>query len=214
MTRTLLACSVLALAPAAALAQDGRFAIIQGGKDTVASESFTRDSSGISGTVLRGTAAARERIKYHLTLIDGTAPLIELAAWRGDDPAEARARQNVRIIFKDDSVAVDEANDRTGVNTQLFQTQPNAVPYLNLSTVFLELATRRARTVGRDSVAIPFFNLSGGQTVTGVVRKVGSDSATLQLGGVLFRLKLDPAGGILGGTVPGQGLVLVRGAAP
>lgn len=215
MTRTLLLSALLALTPAIASAQNGgRFVLLKGASDTVAAESFTRDSAGIGGTLIRGAAASRERIRYHLTMIDNATPLVELSAWSGGDPIEAPARQNVRVIFKDDSVAVDEANSRTGVSTALFQTQPNAVPYLNLSTVFLELATRRARATGRDSVALPFFNLGGGQTITGIVRRVGSDSATVQLGGVQFRLRVDAAGGILGGVVPSQGITIARGPAP
>jgi hypothetical protein len=208
MIRTLLVTSLVALLPAALAAQQGSFAVVRG-NDTVASETFARDSAGLTGTLLRGLVASRERIKYQITVAGGLTPLIELAAWRGDDPEGVKARQNVRVIFKDDSVAVDEANDRTGVSTRLFETRRDAVPYLNLSCRFLELATQRA--AGKDSATVAFFNLNGGQTVFGTVKRVGRDSVTLDLGKIQFRLRVDPAGTILGGAVPSQGLTIVRG---
>jgi hypothetical protein len=210
MTRILLVTSLVALLPAALPAQQATFAVVRG-TDTVASESFAPDSAGLSGTLVRGTAASRERIKYQITMVEGLTPLVELAAWRGDDPEGAKARQNVRVIFKEDSVAVDEANDRSGVSTRLFETQRNAVPYLNLSCRFLQLATQRA--AGQDSVSVPFFNLNGGQTISGLVKRIDRDSVTLDLGRIQFRLRVDPSGTILGGSVPSQGLTIVRGGA-
>lgn len=211
MTRLLRSTALLLLLPGAAAAQQGSFAITRGA-DTVASESVTLDSAGFTGTLIRGKGANSERIKYQVTVVDGTAPLVELGVWRGDDPAESKARQNARVIFKEDSVAIDEANDKTGVSTRLFETQRGALPYLNLSTAFLELATRRA--AGRDSVAVPFFNLSGGQTLAATVKRISADSVSLALGRIELRLKVDPRGAILGGAVPAQGLVIARGGVP
>ncbi len=214
MIRHALPLFLLLASPVALRAQDDAgFTLTRAGHDTIASEQFTRDSMTLAGTLLRaGAGGARERLHYKVTLApDGSAPLVELTAWRGDDPEGAPARQNTRVIFKDDSVAVDEANGWNGVNTVLFQSAYGAVPYLNLSSAFLELATRRARATGQDSVAVPFFNLGGGQTVTGVVRRVGTDSATVQIGAVIFRLAIDRVGRILGGGVPAQQLTIARG---
>jgi hypothetical protein len=208
MIRTLRVASILTLLPAALAAQQGSFAVVRG-HDTVAAETFSHDSAGITGTLVRGLAANRERIKYQVTEVGGVIPMLELAAWRGDDPDGVQARQNVRVIFKDDSVAVDEANDRSGVSTRLFETRKNAVPYLNLSTAFLELATRRAAK--QDSAAVAFFNLNGGQTITGTFKRLSPDSVSLSLGTIQFRFKVDQTGAILGGAVPAQGLTIVRG---
>lgn len=210
MIRNLRLTAFLTLLPAALAAQQGSFAVVRG-TDTVAAETFTHDSAGMTGTLVRGLAANRERIKYQVTEVGGIIPMLELAAWRGDDPDEVKARQNVRVIFKEDSVAVDEANDKNGVSTRLFETRKNAVPYLNLSTAFLELATKRAAK--QDSAAVPFFNLNGGQTITGTVKRLSPDSVSLSLGNILFRFKVDAAGAILGGAVPSQGLTIVRGGA-
>lgn len=183
--------------------------------DTVAVERFSLERYALAGSLTRSAGvAARERVRYRVTLLeDGTAPLLELSAWRADDPEEAPARQTTRVIFKDDSVAIDEINRSSGVRTRLFPTSAAAVPYLNLSFAFLEQATRRAATADRDSLAVPFFNLGGGQTVTGMVRRLGADSATVQIGAVEFRLRVDPDGRILGGALPAQGLVISREAA-
>lgn len=214
MNRPAIVLAALLLAPTVAWAQDQAAFVLLRGSDTIATEQFSRDSMTLDGTLLRpGAGGARERLHYVMTFApDGTTLLIEFAAWKVEDPIDGKARQNSRVIFKDDSVAVDEANDRTGVNTALFQTARGAVPFLHLSAAFLELATRRASATKRDSLAVPFFNLGGGQTVTGVVRRVGGDSATVEIGSVQFRLRLDATGRILGGAVPAQHLTIARGA--
>lgn len=211
--RLLLLLSVL---PAMAEAQQSsRFLVIHSGRDTVADETFRFDSTGVGGTITRGIGARSERIRYHITEIDGQIPMVELSAWKGDDPVEMKARQNVRVIFKDDSVAIDEANDKSGVNTSLFKSERNAVPYLNLSTAFLELATRRAaRTTRMEPLAVPFFDLNGGRTVTGSVKPISADSAVMAIGGIELRFKVDKHGSILGGSVPAQNIIIVRGGVP
>ncbi|MFN8653558.1 MAG: hypothetical protein U0133_16760 [Gemmatimonadales bacterium] len=191
--------------------ESGAFTVARGG-DTVAIEQWNRDSTGLSASLIRGLGATRERLHYHATLLpDESAPLVEVAAWRGDDPEGMPARQNTRIIFKDDSVAIDDAS-QNGVRTMVLPTQKAAVAYLNLSTALLEQATRRAAAARRDSLDVPFFNLGGGQTLTGTVNRVGSDSVLVRIRTVEFRFRVDPTGRILGGSVPSQGLQITRGA--
>ncbi len=205
----------LSAIPAGLAAQEAAgFTVLRRG-DTVAVERFSLERYALAGSLTRSAGgAARERVRYRVTLLeDGTAPLLELSAWRADDPEEAPARQTTRVIFKDDSVAVDEMSRSNGLRTRLFPTAVAAVPYLNLSIAFLEQATRRAATADRDSVAVPFFNLGGGQTVTGTVRRLGTDSALVQIGAVEFRLRVDTDGRILGGALPAQELMIAREAA-
>ncbi|MEP6473736.1 MAG: hypothetical protein ABJC74_08435, partial [Gemmatimonadota bacterium] len=118
-------------------------------------------------------------------------------------------RQRVRVIFKDDSVAVDEVNSAE-MMTRTFESQKGAIPYLNLSFVLLEQATRRLAQSGADSLPVPFFNLNGGQTAVGMMRRVGADSASLQLGTVGFQLHLDKEGRLLGAAIPAQGVTAER----
>jgi hypothetical protein len=199
------------LSPVAIAAQEsGGFAVLHG-TDTVAVESFTRQDVELKGRLMRGTAEARERVQYRATLVDdGSAPLVELSAWRGDDPEGAPARQTARVIFKDDSAAVDDVSRTAGVMTRILPTQRSAIPYLNLSTAWLEQVTRRLLASPGDSISVPFFNLGGGQTVTGTARHFAVDSASVRLGSVEFRFQVDPAGRILGGAVPAQGLRILR----
>ena len=122
---------------------------------------------------------------------------------------ESPARQVGRVIFKDDSVAVDELNSGA-MGTRLFQTDSGAVPYLNLSFAMLEQATRRAVILGGDTTRVYLFNLSGGETAAGTVTRVSPDSVTLAIGNVTFRLRVDPVGRLLGGVIPGQDVRVER----
>lgn len=212
MLRPTVVFAVMLVIPALLGAQEAAgFTVLRHG-DTVAVERYTREHYALDGSLTRSIPGdARERVNYQVTLLeDGSAPLLELSAWRAEDPAESPARQTTRVIFKDDSVAVDVVNRATGIRTIIFPTAVAAVPYLNLSIAFLEMATRRRVAADSDSLAVPFFNLGGGQTVTGVVRRLGADSTLLQIGAVEFRLRVDPDGRILGGELPAQGLTISR----
>ncbi|MFN8648188.1 MAG: hypothetical protein U0104_15590 [Gemmatimonadales bacterium] len=208
---TLLAAMLVAALPLAA--QESSTFTITRDADTVASEDFAHGGTELTGSLTRVSGTVRERVRYRASVVeDQSAPLLELTAWRAEDPEESPARQTVRVIFKDDSVAVDDVNRWGGVMTRVLPTRPAAVPYLNLSIGFLELATRRLAASHADSLPVPFFNLGGGQTVVGGVRRVGADSAAVRLGTVEFRVAVDGAGRILGGQVPSQGLRIARGA--
>jgi hypothetical protein len=206
--------SLLVLIPGALSAQEaGAFAVTRGA-DTVALEHFSRVPGELSASLTRlSGATTRERVHYKATLLpDASAPLIEVSVWRAEDPEGMPARQTTRVIFKDDSVAIDQAGRSSGLKTLLFPTTRAAIAYLNLSVALMEQATRRAEASGADSLAVPFFNLGGGQTVTGMVRRVGADSAAVRIGTVEFRFNVDRDGRILGGTVPSQGLRISRAA--
>ncbi|MBK6781536.1 MAG: hypothetical protein IPG75_18670 [Gemmatimonadetes bacterium] len=206
--------AVLLLAALPLAAQESATFTITRDADTVASEAFAHAPAELTGSLTRVSGTVRERVRYRATIVDDqSAPLLELTAWRADDPEESPARQTVRVIFKDDSVAVDDVNRWGGVMTRVLPTRPAAVPYLNLSIGFLELATRRLAASRVDSLPVPFFNLGGGQTVVGGVRRLGADSAAVRLGAVEFRVAVDAAGCILGGRVPSQGLLIARGTA-
>jgi hypothetical protein len=195
-------------------AQDGgRFAVTRG-SDTMAVERFSREDVQLTGDLVRvAGASARERFHYQATLVDNqSAPLVEVTAWRAEDPEGSPARQTTRVIFKGDSVAVDDASRWSGLVTRVLPTAPAAIPFINLSTAMLELATRRAAHALGDTLSVPFFNLGGGQTVTGMVRRLGADSTSIRIGSVEFRLKVDATGRILGGAVPSQGLTISRTA--
>lgn len=182
MTRSfVIVAGALVVLPALAHGQEqGGFAVTRG-QDTVALERFTREDVEIKGSLIRTAgASARERVRYRAVLVDDqSTPLIDISVWRADDPEESPARQSARVIFKDDSVAIDDAGRQHGVYTRVFP-------------------------------SVPFFNLGGGHTVTGTVLRLGGDSAAVHIGTVEFRVWVDTACRILGGTVPSQSLVITR----
>jgi hypothetical protein len=170
--------------------------------DTVAVESFVRTPTEVTGVLM--LPGRGERVWYHLVVApDETTPLVEVNAWRKADPEQSPPRQRTRVIFKSDSAAVDDMTSK-GMATMVFPTQPGALPYFNLSFAFLERATVRAFSLPGDSVAVPFFSLSGGQTVVGSVRRVAPDSALVEIGSVEFHLRVNPKGQVLGGSIPSQ----------
>lgn len=201
------------LAPGIAGAQttqiDSAFFAVLKGSDTIAVETFAREGHELRGQLVK-VAAGRERTIYRAALMDdASTPLVEFSVWKGEDAPNSPARQQGRVIFKEDSAAVDEADSR-GLRTIMFKTERGAITYLNLSFALLEQATRRARTLRQDSVSVPFFNLGGGQTLDGNVLRLTDDSTAVRLGAVEFRLQVDPAGRIMGGAIPSQSLVVSR----
>jgi hypothetical protein len=140
---------------------------------------------------------------------DATVPLVEVTVRQDADSGRVKARRVsiTRVIFKEDSAAVDAVIGETIV-TRIFGTERGALPYLNMSFAMLEQAVRRSKAAGGSNV--PFFNLGGGQTVSGTITALGSDSLNLAIGEVQFHLRVDPAGRVLGGSIPSQGVVVVR----
>jgi hypothetical protein len=182
------------------------------GSDTLAVETVERDTAmQLRGTLIRKRQDVGERVRYRAAVLDDeSTPLIELSVWRVDDPEESPARQTVRVIFKEDSVAVDEANRWGGITTRVMQTEPAAIPYFAGSTAMLELITRRAAHGSGPSLAVPVFNLGGGQTLDGRVDRIANDSLRVTIGFVEYHLRVDPEGRILGGAAPAQGITLTR----
>ncbi|MFZ5624583.1 MAG: hypothetical protein ACOY71_09160 [Gemmatimonadota bacterium] len=194
-------------AASAAFTESATF-IVRRGDDTVAIERFRRGPMVLKGVLyLRLEVPITEKIS---AVIDstGTMPLVEVVEFRNSDTLDTSPSQHARIIFRDDSVAVD-ALTGNGIQTRLFQTERGALPYLNLSFALLEQAVRRGLLIGGDTVALPFFNLGGGQTATGTLARNGS-SATLTLGRVPIVLELDATGRIVKGEIASQGVTVTR----
>ena len=214
----LLPALLLIALPGVAAAQagaKGQFIILRGA-DTVATEEFDRTDTEIRGRLaLHGTKKAEA---YRAVVApDATIPLIEVTVSETPSSAAERARvdQRARIIFRNDSVAIDDISGH-GAQTRIFPTQVGALPYLNLSFGLLEQAIRRAAVLGKDSVKVAFFNLSSskdkaaGATAVGTIARVSSDSVALDLGEVEFRLQVDADGRLRGGGIPAQQLSIHR----
>jgi hypothetical protein len=196
------------------VADSGVFVIRHAG-DTVATERFSRTATAIEGTLAVRSANATSQ-HYSATLApDGSVPLIEVTVRADADSGRAKGKvvSRARVIFKEDSAAVDQADNR-GLRTFVFGTQKGAIPYLNLSFALLEQAVRQARASGAAS-QVPLFSLGGahsggGQTIDAKVTKLGSDSLLMAIGTVEFRLRVDAAGHLLGGRIPAQNVVVDR----
>ncbi|MEP6687790.1 MAG: hypothetical protein ABJC36_05530 [Gemmatimonadales bacterium] len=194
---------------------DSGLFVIRHGADTVATESFRRTATTLNGTLAIRNAKGSHQAYRAVVAPDASVALIEVTvressdSGRGGGPPAGRVVQRARVIFKEDSAAVDALNN-DGMQTRIFATERGAVPYLNLSFALLEQAVRRARAIAPEGTTVPFFNLGGGQTVDARVARLGTDSVTMAIGSVEFHLRVDPAGRVLGGTVPAQQLVAER----
>jgi hypothetical protein len=189
---------------------DSGFFVVRHAGDTVAVERFSRTGIKLEGTLaLRNTKKTSERYSAVIAP-DATLPLIEVTVREGIDSGTAKARivQRVRVIFKEDSAAVDEVGE-AGLVTRIFGTEEGAIPYLNLSFALLEQAVRRAR-VTQEASRLAFFNLGGGQTLSARLSPFGSDSLKLDIGDVRFHLRVDREGRVLGGRIPSQNVVADR----
>jgi hypothetical protein len=187
----------------------GSFVVRHSG-DTVAVETFTRTPSKLEGTLeLRNLKRTSHRYSAVIAP-DATLPLIEVTVREGIDSGSNKARvvQRARVIFKEDSAAVDEVGD-AGLVTRVFGTEVGAVPYLNLSFALLEQAVRRERR-SQGATPLAFFNLGGGQTLKARVSPLGRDSLKIDIGDVRFHLRVDREGRVLGGGIPSQDVVVDR----
>ena len=198
--------------PAAAqtVADSGTFVVRHSG-DTVATETFTRHETTIRGTLALNNP--RHTFQRYTAVIapDASVPLIDVAVREDSDSGRVKAKlvQRARVIFREDSAAVDAVIGQN-IQTRVFGTQVGAIPYLNMSFALIERAIRRSRAKGATPDRVPFFNLGGGQTVSGTLRPVGSDSVALAIGDVEFRMRVDREGRVLGATIPQQDVVVER----
>jgi hypothetical protein len=203
-------------APARAQSPETASFIIRRGTDTVATEQVSRTPTEITGEL---TVRARKNTEgYHAVVApDATVPLVEVTVREQprSEQEKARVAQRTRIIFRDDSVSVDDITGH-GLETRVLPTERGALPYLNLSFGLLEQAVRRAAVMGKDEAEVPFFNLGGaagqygGQTVRAKVTRVGADSVALDIGQVEFRMQVDKEGRLLRGGIAKQQLFFER----
>jgi hypothetical protein len=205
---TLALCSSAPLA-AQTVADSGTF-IIRHGDTTVATEKFSRTETSLDG-ILSLNNSRNTFQRYNLVVApDATVPMVEVTVRQDADSGRIKAKpvSRTRVIFREDSAAVDAIIGER-IETRIFGTQRGAVPYLNMSFAMLEQAIRRSRMPG-GSAEVPFFNLGGGQTVSGKFTPLGSDSLNLAIGDVQFHLRVDSSGRVLGGRIPTQNVVVDR----
>jgi hypothetical protein len=217
LARTLAALMLVPAVAGAQTAADSGTFIVRHSGDTVATERFSRTQTSLHGTLALHNPKRTSQRYSAVVGPDATLPLIEITV-REDadstlrrDPRMAKTRivQRARVIFKDDSAAVDDVTGN-GLTTRVFGTARGALPYLNLSFALLEQAIRRAQAQTDGPREVAFFNLGGGQTLNAKVLPLGGDSLALDIGTVQYHLKVDPRGRLLGGRIPAQDLVVER----
>lgn len=199
----------VATLPAQDVADSGTFVVRHNGT-TVATEEFSRSETGLAGTLFLNNSRNTFQ-RYTLVVApDATVPMVEVTVREDADSGRVKARliQRSRVIFREDSAAVDAVIGQR-IETLVLGTRPGAVPYLNLSFAMLEQAVRRSRAPG-GAGEVPFFNLGGGQTVSGTISPLGADSLNLAIGDIEFHLRVDPDGRVLGGRIPTQDVVAER----
>jgi len=197
-------------AGAQAGADSGTFVVRHAG-ETVATETFSRKETAIQGTLALNNSKHTFQRYTAVLAPDASVPMIDVAVREDADSGRVKAKlvQRARVIFREDSAAVDAVIGQA-IETRVFGTQVGAIPYLNMSFALLEQAIRRSRAGGATPGQVPFFNLGGGQTLSGSLSPVGSDSVAIAIGDVEFRLKVDPQGRVLGGAIPQQNVVVER----
>ncbi len=184
--------------------------LVRRGRDTVATERFIRTATKLEGTLsIRNTKGTSERYAAVLAP-DASVPLIEVTVQEDTDSGSTRPRivQRARVIFKEDSAAVDEIG-RSGLVTRVMGTESGAIPYLNLSFALIEQAVRRARVANQGS-SVPFFNLGGGQTLVARLSPLSADSMRMDIGDTRYDLRVNADGRLIGARIPTQNVVVDR----
>ncbi len=176
--------------------------LIHQGSDTVVVDRFIRTADTLKGSVaIKGQA----RIDY-LSLLgpNETVRSLSLAVYGANAAANATPMTRVRIVMQGDSVVAE-----TSVGTQRVATKAGAIPMFNNALAMSEFFTRRARASG-GVADVPYFAANGGATLNVPVRPISSDSVSVTIGQQVERFKVDPAGRILGGMIPGTNFEFAR----
>ncbi len=190
---------------AAQLPTDHGAFLMRRGSDTIAVESFAYHGDSLRGSI-RVTGAPR--LDYVATLrADLTLSALGMQVFPAGAAADAAPAQRIEFAMHADSVSA-------SVNgaPQHFAVAPGAVPLINNSWATMELLTRRARRAGGVYTA-PVWALSNATPLSVVITPVGGDSLTVAVAGQVTRLRVDPAGRILSGTIPSQNIEVMRASA-
>lgn len=182
--------------------------VLTRGQDTVAHEHFERFDVTWKGALILPRALDLTQQWSVVISPDGSVPLVEVTVTEEPPRPEFSPRMltRTRLIVRDDSVAVDQMTNQ-GLVTRVLPTEPGVRPYLNLSFALLELALQAA-PAGPEAT-ITFFNLDGGQTAKGTLRRHANGTATLLLGTTEIALDLDGSR-IRSARIDSQGLRATR----
>ncbi len=210
MRRTIVSLLVLLpVAPvAAAGAQSSAAFLLVRGSDTISVERFSRAHDRVESELLFSAAGSRTNFTLSLRP-DATVAELKSDFRQAGAARDSRPAQSAVIRFVGDSAIADiTTGDRTV--TQRLGSRAGAIPFINPSFVLTEQVIHRAFVLGGDSVDVPGFIVAGGQTVPFTVVRHGADSVVVRVAGTPTLAKVSRSGDILGGSVPSQGLRIVR----
>ena len=201
--------TLLLLVPLALQAQSERATfLVRHGSDTLAVETMRHVGS-------RFDAALRLRapivtLGQQVTLTDsGTVRQIVTtvsAGARGD----SLVQRGVLTITGDSALShVEDSRTATPTADRYIKLPAGGIPFVNLSSLSVELILRRARALGGDTARLPVI-LVGGQSTVATVVRLGADSVILTIGNVPLRARTDAVGRFLGAVVSSQDVTFER----
>lgn len=181
--------------------------IVTAGSDTIATESYTRDSARVHSELLVKPQGFRIAFTMSLGPAATVSRLVtELRS--ADSEATAAPMQQARVEFTRDSALLTLGNATEP--TQRLAAPDGTLPFVNLSSAIIEQIFLRAKALGGASVEVPVLAVEGGRLLRAKVQWIDASSATLELGGATIHASVSPSGEFLGGTVPAQGVRFTR----
>lgn len=197
-----------ALAGPAAAQQTERGAfILRMGADTFAVERFTRGPGALEGEL-----SLRPSLRVAWTLsqaADGSLARFEARSWTG--AADAPPTQTVTLTVRGDTAHAEMRPASGEAETVAAKVDPGFVPFVNPSALLMEEVLVRARRAGgAGPVSVPLLPVGAPEQRTATVAWIGADSATLTLGPVEVRARVNAAGRMLGAAIPSQNLTIER----
>jgi uncharacterized protein len=200
------ACIALAL-PVAAIAQQQTRStfFVLANTDTLAFEYSSRAPTHVEGELF--VKRANTRWRYSLDS-DAQARTQRLDNGFFTSLTDTAPVQRALFTFQGDTIVAQLTGASTA--TQRIPSKAGAVPWVNPSPGMVEQILVRAKAMGSPTDTVPLFQVVGGQTTNVVVTWIGTDSATINLGGVIFRAAVGRDGSLLGAVIPQQNVRIAR----
>lgn len=179
------------------------YLILQG--DTIFDERVTRTPTSLTGEFLDRLRKVRATYDAKLSSA-GLVTSLDVHSYRnvGDTAGDVAS-----FVFAGDTLTA-----KVGAAAPVKKAGvAGAVALLNPSVAFMEQIVLRARVLGTDPASVPVFIIGAPQPFMATVRRRGADSVQVQYASVSMDLAVSPAGRILGGLIPAQGVRIARGPA-
>jgi dienelactone hydrolase len=175
-----LALPLLAVLSSAVAAQNGQaaFVFLTAG-DTLGIERFASSPGLITGEILQ---RGQPRVTYIGTrAAPGRLASVDLVAYPANSGPDAEPLQRVQLRLVGDTV-IAELTGGGSTRTQKIASKAGALLLINSSMAMVEVALERMTGANTDTVTVPVFLVSGGQTLSATFRRVTADSLDVQLG--------------------------------